>query len=167
VLPVWNSLLDLSDYSSVFYFSLTLALAFKSMASLLLTTVLFSTAQAWLVTSYWELDVVTTPGFFGGTDTNTITIQVDPTAPVAAVSTVTNDQSENDLTIIELFLEGSNLPVTTPYGEYNSCPSSNPSCFAAATTTEGTGIPTETTYFALATVTQPSSCTATKFSYRK
>jgi hypothetical protein len=134
-------------------------------AVLLLFCFLFATTYAWVATEYWQLSVETTSGFYGGTQTTTITIPVIPTAAVTPISTDTNDQYDSDVTMIDLFLSGSNLPVTTPYGEFNPCPSINPSCLFT-TTSSGTGIPTETTYFALATVTQPSSCTATKFSYR-
>ena len=135
-------------------------------STLVLTALLFSTAQAWVATSYWEVTVETTlNSFWGWTQTDTLTIQVDPTASISAISTDTNNQ-EGDVTQINLYVSGSNLPVTTPYGYYHACPSTDVSCMVA-TTTSGTGIPTSTSYYVVATVTQPATCTKTKFSYSK
>jgi hypothetical protein len=107
--------------------------------------VLLSPVHAWVATEYVEIAVIGSKG-----DSYTATSYLRPTAAVTPYSTSTSTDNDNgdQLTLIQLLLSGTNLPVTVP----------------SVSTPTGTEF-VSTIYYAPATITAPPTCTGTKFSY--
>jgi hypothetical protein len=132
--------------------------------NLLLLPLLISSSAAWLVTSYYETVVSATPFLLDGntfTQTQSYNIPIS-TSGVTGVSSDT--RYDDDVTIIEIYLTGSNLPVLSTTSSIDPCASWTG---FPGECTSVIGTPTTTYYYAPLTVTQPSSCSQTKFSFCK
>lgn len=132
---------------------------FKSLTSpSVILLVLGSHVHAWLATLYQNI-YISADRFLERTYTITSTAVV--TGPVTPISTATTNggafDSGQQLTIIELYISGSNLLVSTPTRDSG--------VFGSSTPVTTSTISVRSVYFAEATITQPPTCVNTKFSY--
>jgi hypothetical protein len=133
--------------------------------NLLLLPFLISSSTAWVVTSYYEAinETVTETPFGVATYTTVQSVNLPiSTSGAAGVSTSTAYDGENDVTIIEIFLTGDNLPVLSTTSSIDPCATWTG---LPGECTSVIGTPTTVSYFAPLTVTQPSSCSQTHFSF--
>jgi hypothetical protein len=134
--------------------------------SLLLLPFLISSSMAWVVTSYYDAinETVTETPFGVATYTTVQSVNLPiSTLGATGVSTSTAYDGENDVTIIEIFLTGNNLPVLSTTSSVDPCATWTG---LPGECTSVIGTPTTVSYFAPLTVTQPSSCSQTHFSFR-
>jgi hypothetical protein len=135
--------------------------------TLLLFPFLISSSTAWVVTSYYEAinETLTETPFGLATYTTVESVNLPiSTSDAAGVSTSTGYNGFDDVTIIEIFLTGSNLPVLSTTSSIDPCATWTG---LPGECTSVIGTSTTVNYFAPLTVTQPSSCSQTHFSFGK
>lgn len=116
-----------------------------------ISLLLFSSpVHSWLATEY--VQVIYTVNEIG-TYSNTVT--VFPTGPVTPLSSSTDSNNLDDLTVVALMLSGTDLPVSTPSRGASILNIYGPPLF--------TGV--SSVFFAPITITQPPTCAHTTFSY--